>query len=339
MLNLMKKLMKVRFWAGICAVGLLFTILSCVIIAAPKAETIQVEGTIVSISAYRDAGGEEQHEVLVTFTDRSGVKHANIPYPSYSSSMHEGDTVTVLYHADDPESIDSPGSKWIPYVFLAIGVCAAAVSAPKVVKAIKTPAAEMDQMNRVDMRSADPAEVEKLRSSTEPMADYYFHFCGKMNQSYILETTGRTPVFEAICDKIGVATPFTFTFLDHSTGLGTAHQVSHTVTTRYGNGAGFSLPTSSALKIDGKETWDILAENGYSLTHHIDGIKLNFSLMHYGVKVAELTAAGTNILRDDPGSALGDKLPGTGLYKVSCRPSEVPMVFLACFTVSRVEFF
>ena len=114
------------------------------------------------------------------------------------------------------------------------------------------------------------------------------------------------------------------------------------MTKRYGSGSGsFSLSTVSAseFKIDDVNNWDYLAKLGYSVEPQRDGIKLNFDVLHYGVPVARLEAAGVNILKDDKKSVLGDKLPATGLFKVSCKDSDLEGVFAACFCVSRVEFY
>ena len=82
-----------------------------------------------------------------------------------------------------------------------------------------------------------------------------------------------------------------------------------------------------------------LADMGYSIEPKRSGIKLNFDVLHHGVPVAYLEAAGVNILNDDKKSLLGDKLTTTGLFKVSCRDSDLEGVFMACFCVSRAEFF
>ena len=173
--------------------------------------------------------------------------------------------------------------------------------------------------------------------------NYYFHWTGKMNQSYVLETLERKPVFEAICDHIGVFTPYRYTFVNHITGNSEEHKVSHTVTTSSGNGIGdisFSTITSSKFKIDGVDIWEIIKNNyGYSLQPKRDGLKINYDILKDGAPIAYLEAAGTNILKDGANSKLGDKLPGRGLFKVSCEEADVEGVFNVCFCLARVESF
>lgn len=175
----------------------------------------------------------------------------------------------------------------------------------------------------------------------ESLREYYFHWTGKMNQSYVLETTAREPVYEAICDHIGVFTPYRYTFVNRRTGVSKECRVTHTLTASRGNGeerGGFSVITYSGFKIDGVKCWDYLDSLGCSVRPRQSGIRLNFDVLRRGTPVAYLEAAGTNILRDDKKSRLGDKLPGKGLYKVSCKDEDIEAVFMACFCLSRVEF-
>lgn len=190
--------------------------------------------------------------------------------------------------------------------------------------------------------SADPAFAAQIRENGEPMSAYYFHWTGKMNQGYILETPEREAVYEAICDHIGVLTPYRYTFADRRTGVCRKHEVSHTVTKRSESGTEhltISVVTSSRFKIDGQDCWAYLSGLGYTVEPKRSGIKLNFDVLHCGVPVAFLEAAGVNILKDNAKNPLGDKLPGPGLFRVSCRDADVEAVFLACFCVSRVEFY
>ena len=339
-LNTLRKIKKIRFYALLFLVGVMFIVISCIVISLPKAELESVDGTIMSIEHYTDPSGEERENVFVSYIDKDGVKHENIPYPSYSSSMKEGKTVTVLYDPDAPEEIQSPGGKYVPYIILAVGVIAAAVSVIKTVSDMKK--SESNSPFENSKEQIDPALADEVLKDETPAKEYYFHWTGKLNQSYILETPDREPIYEAICDHIGVLTPYRYTFINRLTDVRREHTVSHTVTTRYGNGNGntsFSLVSASSFKIDGENCWDDLAKLGYSVEPKRTGIKLNFSVLRHGVPIAYLEAAGTNILKDGAKSALGDKLTAAGLYRVSCKESDIEGVFRACFAVSRVEFY
>ena len=196
---------------------------------------------------------------------------------------------------------------------------------------------ETNYFDKVDMGAADPQVVEQIRTSTEEQKDYYFHFCGKLNQSYIMETTAREPVYEFNCDKISLLKDFVFTFKNHLNGHEEAHNVSHTVTTSYGDDS-FSIVDKSWFNIDGKNIWEYIADMGYSVEPYLDPVAWSFRIRHYGVEVAQLKAAGTNILEQyEDKKGLRDVAMMAGLYRVSCRQSDAEAVAIIAFAVSRVQ--
>lgn len=343
-MNMLRKIEKIRFYVVLFIVGLLFTAVSVFILAQPAKEYSYVDGTIQDIIG-ETVEGEPNYRVLVSYTDEKGIEHTNVEYPSYSSFMKKGDTVKVAYDPAMPEEIHSPSAEKLPYIFLVIGVAAMAI--PVAVIVIKGKKAEIDEQVIAspfedDDLSFDAEQVRQVDANNEPPKDFYFHFTGKLNQSYILETPEREPIYEAICDHIGVFTPYQYRFVDHRINSVEDHTVTHTKTLRYGNGSdnmNFSVVSNSTFHIDGVSIWEYLTNLGYAVKANQKGIKLNFDVLHYGVPVARLEAAGVNILNDEKKYKLGDKLTSPGLYKVSCKESDIPGVFAACFCVSRVEFY
>lgn len=343
-LNVIKKAEKIKFYIGLLAVGLVFAIIGGIVIAMPKGEKLTAEATVKNITAYTDENNEEQHRVTVDYTDQNGVLHENLEYTSYHTGMKEGDTVKVEYDPAEPEQINPAGLGFLPYAALVIGVLCIVFGVVNSVKAIKTKSEDMNELDRVDRTNIDPLAVEEIKNSTEETKEYYFHFTGKLNQSYVMETPNRVAIYRADCDRIGVLRPYIFSFVDCRSGKTVTSEVTHTMTKRFGGGndsnvTSYSVVSSSSFKIDGENNWDLLAKKGYSLDMKISGIKVNFDVLHYGIKVASIEAAGTNILKDDAKNPLGDALPGNGLYKVYCKDSDIEAVFMACFSASRVEFF
>ena len=334
-----------RFYAGLLLIGLLFTVISIVILVTPQEETVETDAEILSISeetVYNESDGTAGTAYTATVRyEVDGTEYEG--QIACGTSEKEGGTMRVAYRPSSPGEIMSPGMEWFPYLMLAIGVIAIAFALIKGLKEIKEPASSQNQMDKVDLNAVDPAAREAVLNDNEPMVEYYFHFCKKLNQSYVLETPTRRAIYEANCERIGVFRPYLYDFVDCRTHQSSRRVVTHTSTSRFGNGSAgpgsVSIVHRSSFKIDEEVVWDILAKNGYSLETHINGIKVNFDVFHYGVKVAELEAAGSNILKDDAGSKLGDKLPGNGLYKVRCKDSDIENVFLAAFAVSRVELF
>lgn len=199
---------------------------------------------------------------------------------------------------------------------------------------------KLDDMNYFDQVSKtdfDPKLVQEVSDSTEPLKDYYFHYCGKLNQSYILETVDRQPVIEINCDKIGLVNDYVFTFINHLTGKQWTSNVSHTITTSYG-GDDVSIIDKSYFNIDGQNIWEYIAERGYGIDPYLESLAWSFDVNHYGVKVADLKAAGTNILPAYEGKqGLRDVAMSFGLFRVSCRESDAEAVAIIAFAASRVQ--
>ncbi|MBQ6654387.1 MAG: phage holin family protein [Erysipelotrichaceae bacterium] len=196
---------------------------------------------------------------------------------------------------------------------------------------------QTNYFDQVDKGAVDPAVIEAIRSSNSPLKDYYFHYCGKLNQSYILETTDREPTYEINCDKMGMVNDFIFTFKNHLTGKEFTSNVTHTMTVSYGSD-NFSLVDKSYFKIDGKNIWEYIAEMGYSVEPYLDPVAFSFRIRHYGVEVADLKCAGTNVLPQYEGKqGLRNVAMSSGLYRVSCRDEDVEAVAIIAFAVSRVQ--
>ena len=232
-------------------------------------------------------------------------------------------------------SSDSP--LWLNVVTGVLGVGMIALAIRGLKNVATTTLEQTNYFDQVDSGSADPAVIDAIRSSTSPLKDYYFHFCGKLNQSYILETTSREPVYEINCDKVGLVNDYVFTFKNHLTGKEFTSNVSHTVTVSYGSD-NFSLVDKSYFKIDGKNIWEYIAEIGYSVEPYLDPVNFSFRIRHYGIEVADLKCAGTNILEQYEGKqGLRNVAMTSGLYRVSCRDEDVEAVAIIAFAVSRVQ--
>ncbi len=327
--------MKLEYAVTLLIIGVIFIVLALIVILSPKKELISAEGVITNIESFEDLSGETQNQVFVSFTDPSGILHENIPYPAYNSGMSVGNSVEVLCRSDSCEEIEAPMGKIVPFVFLLIGCAAAAFSLRQIVNRKKDPSFSPFEASP---STENPAPSVNELNKDESVKEYYFHWTGKMNQSYILETPAREPIFEAICEQIELLKPSRYTFANRITGESRTRMISHTATTRYGK-SHFTLVDASAFEIDGVNNWEFLHDLGYELVPRRNGIRLNFVVMKAGIAVASLEAAGTNILKDDAKNPIGDALPGPGLYRVSCKENDIEGVFYACFCASRVEFY
>lgn len=232
---------------------------------------------------------------------------------------------------------DETNNPVMTIAFIVMGLAAAIFGIYNIIKVVKTTPEEANYFDKVNTAEVDPKVVEGIKNSGEPTEEYYFHFCGKLNQSYIMETPDRKPVYEMNCDKMGVINDYIYTFKSHVSGDEFTCNISHTITTSTDSG-GLELVQNSYFNIDGMKIWDYIGQMGYSIEPYIDGIAFSYKVKHYGVEVAEIKAAGTNILEEYEGKGgLRDIAMMEGLYRIYCRESDVDACALIAFAVARVQ--
>lgn len=339
-LDKLRKVQKVRFYLGLIIVGLFFLVIAVMILRAPDAELVPAEATIVEIEE-----GYDEMEKATTYTvyidyEAEGNSYKHVQAPSYSSSMKVGDSMEVFYDAEDPELLSSTDSDLIVYVILAVGVLALAYGLIKVVSAVKQPAEELNEYDRVDMSKVTQAEIDEVRNSDEEKSEYFFHYAGKMNQGFVFEDKEKRTVYEARLDKFSLLKESDYTFINHLTLASRPVKIGKVISTSVGSGNfGYRTPISSAFKIDGVNNWDYLAERGYGFDFSLKGIKPCFDVKHFGVSVAYIETAGTNIMRgEEQQSRIGD-LPVNGFFRVQCRNSDIDDVFMVCVSIAKAIFY
>ncbi len=334
--DFIRKYKQLTFFLGLLIVGIVFTIVGVKSALEPKVEGIEVDAKIVDI--IKEDGGtnadgytEFIYTVYVDYTDKEGNTHSRVEYPLHEDDMVVGQTIKVEYNPENPGEIVTNNSLMVTIIFIAVGVAAILLSIYKIVITIKKK--DINEFNRVDMSNVSSSEIEKVKSNNEEEKEYYFHFTGASNQSYILETMDREAVYEARCDKVGIVSKYKFTFINHLTGKEEEHSVSHVLTSSFD-----SFVTSSNFKVDDVNVWDILGKEGYSLDPHLNGFKSYFDVARYGVKVAKIELAGTSAYKEGASKLFGD-VPIKGMFKVYCKDSDIDIVFLCAFILSKVDLF
>ena len=333
--DFIRKYKQITFFIGLFIVGIFFTIIGIMSISKPKIEGIEVTAKIINIikeenGTNADGYTDYSYTVYVEYEDKNGNIHSNIEYPNYTDDLVIGDTITVEYNPDNPDLLVQ-NSTFTDYIFTAVGIIAVIISIIKIISVIKNK--DINEFNKVDMKNISQDKIDSIKNSTEEQKEYYFHFTGTNNQNYILETIDRKPVYEAICDKIGIISKYKYTCINHLTNEQKEHQVSHVLSSSYDN-----FVTSSKFKIDDVNVWDILGKEGYSLEPHFNGIKSYFDVSHYGIKVAKIELAGTKSYKEGASKLLGD-IPIKGMFKIYAKESDIAMVFLCAFILSKVDLF
>lgn len=334
--DFIRKYKQLTFFFGLLIVGIIFAIAGVISLSKPKVEGIKVDAQIVDIikeEVGTNAEGfpEFSYTVYVDYTDKNGNEHKRVEYPIHTDDMVIGKTITVEYDPNDTNKLVTDNSLLSNLLFIAIGLGAVGISIYKIISTIKKK--DINEFNRVDMSNVSSSQIEKVKNNKEEVKEYFFHFTGNANQSYILETLDREPVYEARCDKVGIVSNYEFTFINHLTGKETPHLVSHVSSTSFDN-----FVTSSKFKIDDVNVWDILGKEGYSLDPHFNGLKSYFDISRYGINVAKIELAGTKAYKEGASKLLGD-VPIKGMFKVYAKESDIDMVFLCAFILSKVDLF
>ena len=334
--DFVRKYKKFTFFIGLLIIGLVFTFVGVKSALEPKVEGIEVDARIVDI--HKEEGGtnadgytEFIYTVYVDYVDNDGSTHSRVEYPIHEDDMVIGQVIKVKYNPENPSELVVNNSLIANIIFICVGASAVIVSIYMIIKTAG--AKDINEFNKVDMSSASNEEIEKIKNNSEETKEYYFHFTGDSNQSYILETMDREPVYEAICDKVGIVSNYKFTFINHLSGKEEEHSVSHVISSSYD-----SFVTSSSFKVDNVNVWDILGKEGYSLDPHLNGFKSYFDVFHYGIKVAKIELAGTNAYKEGTSKLLGN-VPIKGMFKVYSKNSDIDMVFLCAFILSKVDLF
>lgn len=95
--------------ALIAAVVLMMGISTKVHYHETKDQFVLVEAQISQIEITKDDDGDEHYDVYISFT-YDGTQYEDVAYGKYSSSMHEGDPLTVAIDPTNPEKLPDDGT-------------------------------------------------------------------------------------------------------------------------------------------------------------------------------------------------------------------------------------
>lgn len=150
-------------------------------------------------------------------------------------------------------------------------------------------------------------------------------------QGAILTDEAGSTVYEAKMLKNSLFGGMQFEFVNHVTGQTIPHKVGHTLTSESENGGILdALTINSRFKLDGKNVWDSLHEQGIRIDSHRTGGKLG---MTYSV-----TLKGQPLAAVETSTKSGKGLiTGNHCYQVTADEADLDLAFLVTFAIARTD--
>ena len=150
-------------------------------------------------------------------------------------------------------------------------------------------------------------------------------------QGAFLTDEDENTVYEAKMLKNSLFGGMQFEFVNHVTGQTREHKVGHTLTSESNNG-GFTdmLSRNSRFKLDGKNVWDALHEEGIRIDSRLAGGKLGMSY-HVTLRGRPLAEVETSS-KSSKGFFTSDHF-----YRVTADEADLDLAFLVTFAIARTE--
>ena len=222
-------------------------------------------------------------------------------------------------------------------VFEALGAIAVVVGILFIVRAV------------ISMKKSKPLSEEEVKANEEKLSigepksenlkdtKLFFHFGGKMNQSYFAEDRNGQHLYECLLVKFNPFAANTYDFINNQNGFKKTMKIGKNVTTGSDGGAMFiGSDFTSRFKIDGVMCWDYLRDRGYEIKHLLSGPTLiRYELHKFGKLVANIVP--TNV--KDPFNAdnVNPLRMGKGVYRIEIIDCKLDDAVMAAFIISQTE--
>jgi len=239
--------------------------------------------------------------------------------------------VYFLIAPSDPENQNLV----VDFALIGLGGIAVVASVLLMIKAVKNiknakPLSEEEVKANEERLSADAPAVENVKD-----VKLFFHFGGKMNQSYFVDDKQGNRVYECNLTKFNLIGASTYDFVDKSTGYVKTLKIGKTVTSESSGGLPFIGDTmTSRFKIDGVMCWDYLRERGLEIKHLLEGrTVIRYELAKLGKTIAKIVPANVK----DPFNEENVNFlrMGKGCYRLEIFDAKLDDVVMAAFIVAH----
>ena len=296
------------------------------------------ETTIATVTAIEEeySGEDTTHYVLVDYTVGETTYH-DVRVDAYHISWHIGTEIEILYNVDNPQDITTSSSRILfPIIATGLGVVALVVG-------VLTFRSTMHIVKRKPEESY--AETDGSENSvsayegTDKLADtkLFFHFSGKLNQSYTVEDINGKVYFECKLNKFSMLGASDYEFISTENGENIVHKVGKTVTSSTSDGMMMvDEILSSHFKFDGMNCWDYVARRGYEIKHLIGEKHLiSYDILRNNFVVARLVPAS---IKDPFNEKSMDFFHmAKGCYRIEFIDASITDIVTIAFIISRTE--
>ena len=177
-----------------------------------------------------------------------------------------------VYLLVNPSASADPSAKpWLNYIFIGAGALVTLISVIAIIRSVKTMKKQSKPLSEEEVK-ANEAKFNLNAPNIANLKDtkLFFHFYGKLNQSYVAEDQAGQHKYEINLKKFNPIGANTFEFKDVDNHYAKMVKVGKTVTSSSDGGLPFVGDTlTSRFKIDGVMSWDYLRQRGYDIKHHL----------------------------------------------------------------------
>lgn len=222
--------------------------------------------------------------------------------------------------------------------FIALGLVAAVVGIIMIIVGVKNlkkmkPLSEAEVKANEEKFASEGAKVYTVKDQK-----LYFHFGGKMNQSFFVETPERKTIYECRLVKFNPFLADTFEFANLENGTSKTFKMGKPLTSE---SEGFTLTgsaTISRFKINGVMCWDYLRDRGYEVKSLLGESKtiVSYELVKLGKKVARILPANT---KDPFNERVYNPIRvGYGQFLIEVEEGNLEDIIMATFIINKVGF-
>ena len=234
------------------------------------------------------------------------------------------------------ESGDPVNPLW-GILLITVGALVALIAVIAIIRAVKS------------MRNSKPLSEEEVKANEEKFhagapemsnlvdTKLFFHFGGKLNQSYFVEDKEGKNVYECRLKKFNPFGANTFEFFDVAHNYAKEVKIGKTVTSSADGGLPFVGDVlSSRFKIDGVMCWDYLRQRGYDIKHFMfDRNFIRYELYKLGKHVADIIPCNIKKPWDETnGNVL---MMVRGAYRLEIFDARLEDVVMAAFIAAQSE--